>query len=69
MSEPIYLGDGVYLVDEGYQLKVYTGDAVIGSNVIYLDPHVAKALMEEIQKFLGYDDKNYNANIGDPRNL
>jgi hypothetical protein len=70
MSEPKYLGDGVYLADEGSQLKLQVG----GHNqqqweVIYLDQHVAKALLEEIQKWLGYDDKNYNANIGDPRNL
>jgi hypothetical protein len=70
MSEPKYLGDGVYLTDDGYQLKLEVGGHDQQEwEVIYLDQHVAKALMEEIRKFLGGDDKNYNANIGDPRNL
>jgi hypothetical protein len=57
MSDPKYLGDGVYLEDEGSQLKLQVG----GHNqqqwdVIYLDKHVAKSLLEEIQKWLGENE-------------
>jgi hypothetical protein len=53
MSEPKYLGDGVYLTDDGYQLKLEVGGHDQQEwEVIYLDQHVAKALMEEIKKWI-----------------
>ena len=52
-NKPIYLGDGVYLQPQDYQLRLFTSDGIIGTNNVYLDPHTAEALYEELKKWLG----------------
>ncbi len=39
-SQPVYLGDGVYVQCENGMLKMWTSDGVRETNVIYLEPDV-----------------------------
>ena len=49
MDNNRYLGDGVYISWDGYQIKLYTSDGVKVIDVIYLDPHIQVALTKYIE--------------------
>ena len=51
MANPIYLGDGVYASFDGYHI-VLTAN-IPTTDTIYLDSHVAEALVEYINKLRG----------------
>lgn len=40
-----YLGDGVYVGHDGYQIWLWTSDGITVSNTIALDPTVYEALV------------------------
>ena len=40
-----YLGDGVYVDFDGYQLGIWTSDGATDSGKIYLEPAVLNALV------------------------
>lgn len=41
--EKDYLGDGVYVEYDGYQIKLTTFDGISTTNTIYLEPSVLKS--------------------------
>lgn len=51
-NQPIYLGDGVYLQPQDFQLRLFTSDGITGTNNVYLDPYVAEALYEQLKEWL-----------------
>lgn len=51
-DKPIYLGDGVYIQDEQYQLRLFTSDGITGTNNIYLDAYTAKLLYDKPKEWL-----------------
>ena len=48
----IYLGDGVYFSPDPYQVEIYTTDGITTRSSIYLDVHVAEALVMQLKKWL-----------------
>ena len=42
---PHYLGDGVYIVNDGFHYILYTSNGIERTNTIYLDPQVIHALL------------------------
>lgn len=36
-KEPIYLGDGLYAEDQGYQIRLYASNGLETTNEVYLD--------------------------------
>lgn len=44
-----YLGDGVYISDQGYKLKLMANDHLNPSDVIYLDQSTFQALLEFVK--------------------
>lgn len=48
-----YLGDGVYASYDGYQIKLMANDHKIPTDIIFLDSHVVKALVDFAQRMEG----------------
>jgi len=48
LHEPQYLGDSVYYVFDGYQIKLYLDNGLGEHTTIYLEPNVANRLAEKI---------------------
>jgi hypothetical protein len=46
----IYLGDGVYVDFDGYQLVLTSEDGISVLNTIYLEPNVYTALIAYVEK-------------------
>lgn len=44
-----YLGDGVYISNDGYQMKLMADDHLYPSNIIYLDQSTFQALLEFVK--------------------
>lgn len=40
-----YLGDGAYAAHDGERVKLYTSDGISETNVVWLEPEVAQALV------------------------
>ena len=38
-----YLGDGLYVSFDGYQVRLYASNGMETTNEVYLDPHVLDA--------------------------
>lgn len=51
MNNKQYLGDGLYVADDGYQIVL-----IAGNNAVYLEPEV-------IESFLRYLEKSMNVKI------
>jgi len=54
-----YLGDGVYIENEGYQLKLTTENGIATTNTIYMDESVLVAFEGYIRGLRG---ENGNGN-------
>ena len=50
MTDPTYLGDGVYATFDGYQVKLYVFNGIHENAAIYLDDTVAMNLLDYIKK-------------------
>jgi hypothetical protein len=50
-GDPVYLGDGVYCCNDGYQIWLYT-ETELGSQQIALDPDTFYALMKYAKKYM-----------------
>lgn len=46
-DKEIYLGDAVYVSNDGYQIKLRTGDG--NNQIIYLEPEVWLALVKYVE--------------------
>jgi hypothetical protein len=46
MSDKTYIGDGVYVDYDGYQLVLTTEEGMLTTNTIYLDAHVFRNLTD-----------------------
>lgn len=49
-EEKIYLGDGVYLTNNGCHLILTTEDGINTHNTIYLEPHMIKLMEDYLNK-------------------
>lgn len=47
-NEKRYLGDGVYVSFDGYQLELITSDGISTTNTIYLEPRVYSNLLKYV---------------------
>jgi hypothetical protein len=50
MKEPRYLGDGVYIEFDGYQIKLTTSDGIHDTNTIYLEDQVLAAFLQYVKE-------------------
>lgn len=48
LNKPQYLGDSVYYVFDGYQIKLYLNNGGADHTIIYLEPEVAAKLAVNI---------------------
>lgn len=48
LNKPQYLGDSVYYIFDGYQIKLYLDNGMGEHAIIYLDPEVADKLADKI---------------------
>ncbi len=44
-----YLGDGLYMIDHGYQIEVFSTDGVYKVNTVYFDDHVLETFLNRIK--------------------
>ena len=51
-----YVGDGVYVENDGYGLDLTTSDGVRTTNRIYLEPEVWRALVRYVENNRGQPD-------------
>lgn len=65
MKDPLeqYLGDGLYVTFDGYQLEVFASNGISTSNVIYMEPEVFAALLSYV-KHLGERIDKVELNFG-----
>jgi hypothetical protein len=42
IEEPVYLGDGLYAVFDGFQIELYAHNGIEKTNSVYLEPSVLK---------------------------
>lgn len=53
-----YLGDGLYVHFDGYQIVLSASDGIKDTNVVYLDSNVLKAFLDYIERLKeSYRDK------------
>lgn len=45
----VYLGDGLYVAFDGYQIELYASDEIVKTNQVYLDPHVLAAFLKYVE--------------------
>jgi hypothetical protein len=48
--DKVYLGDGVYVDNDGFNVILTTEDGVTVTNTIYLEPDVMQALLQYYKK-------------------
>ncbi len=46
----VYLGDGVYISFDGYQLCLTTEDGISATNTIYMEPEVLRSLEDYVKE-------------------
>ncbi len=49
-AEDVYLGDGLYVGFDGYQVKLYSHNGVHPTNSVYLEPEVLRAFVKWLQE-------------------
>lgn len=54
MNNKIYIGDSVYVSNDGYQLILTTENNGYASNTIYLEPHMIVLLQEYVDNLRKY---------------
>lgn len=50
INKPQYLGDSVYYVFDGYQIKLYLDNGMGDHDIIYLEPEVFNKLYDRISE-------------------
>ena len=48
-----YLGDGLYVDFDGYQIKLYAHDGLRATNVVYLEPRVLEQFFRYVEELKG----------------
>ena len=46
MKDPIYLGDGLYAEDSGYNIRLYASNGVTATEEVFLDREMLKKLVD-----------------------
>ncbi len=49
-SELAYLGDGLYVDFDGYQIELYASNGVSKTNQVYLDPSTLQAFLDYVNR-------------------
>ncbi len=47
MRSPIYLGDGLYAEDQGYQIRLYASNGLEATDEVFLD----REMLEKLNKW------------------
>jgi len=55
ISEPVYLGDGLYAEFDGYQIEVYASNGVGKSDRVYFERAVAAAFIAYVKQVMPDD--------------
>lgn len=50
MSDYQYLGDGVYVMWDGYHVVIMANSHIQPTDVIYFDPYVLKSFMKYVER-------------------
>lgn len=50
MDKKVYLGDGLYANFDGYQVALTAENGICVTNVVYLDPQVARAFEQYLKQ-------------------
>lgn len=48
MKPPVYLGDGLYAEDQGYQVRLYATNGISVTEEVFLDREMLAALMKYV---------------------
>lgn len=48
-TKSFYLGDGLYMIDRGYDLEVFSSDGMYKMNAVYLDDNVLEVFFMRIK--------------------
>ena len=48
-QDPVYLGDGLYAVFDGYQIELYASNGIQKTNRVYLDPSVCDSFLSFVE--------------------
>jgi hypothetical protein len=56
MSKKAYIGDGVYVDYDGWNLILTAEDGIKATNTIYLEPDVLRSLLDYVEQFKNGDD-------------
>ena len=46
----IYLGDGLYMLDHGFQVELFASDGMFKNNMVFLDEHVLAMFLERLNQ-------------------
>jgi len=57
-NEPTYLGDGLYVLDEGYQLKLFSSNGVSVLQAVYLDESVLASFESYLEQRIAKSKAN-----------
>lgn len=49
-KEPIYLGDGLYAEDQGYQIRLYASNGLTTTNEVFLDQSMLQKLNNWVEQ-------------------
>ncbi len=60
-----YLGDGLFVDFDGYQIVLTAEDGVRATNTVYLEPRVLEAFINYVKELKG-KHKRQHLNLGEP---
>jgi hypothetical protein len=48
-TTPVYLGDGLYVDFDGFQIRLFASDGINHTNTVYLEPSVIAAFLNYVK--------------------
>ena len=54
-TDTVYLGDGLYASWDGYQVRLMANDALLPTDVVYVNDEVALELIAYLKKVFGLE--------------
>lgn len=65
MRSPIYLGDGLYAEDQGYQIRLYASNGLTTTNEVFLDQSMLQKLNNWIDMPQRYHVRSEEDELGE----
>lgn len=53
MTTPTYLGDGLYVTHDDYQVEIYAHNGLEKTNSVFLPPEELRSLLAYLNKLVG----------------